>query len=53
MVGRDGYVVSYGYVNAEYYRRARDEKAPSSIEINKLWDLYTLEVFLDKVGPAG
>jgi len=45
-----GYMVSNGYVNRSHYRKALEKKAPSSIEINKLWDLYTLEVFLDGLG---
>jgi len=43
----DGYMVSNGYVNRSYYRKVLEKKAPSPIEINKLWDIYTLEVFLD------
>ena len=46
----DGYMASNGYVSGSYYRRVLEKKAPSSIEINKLWDLYTLEVFLDGLG---
>ena len=43
----DGYMVSKGYVNGSYYRKVLEKKGPSPIEINKLWDMYTLEVFLD------
>ena len=46
----DGYMVSNGYVNGSYYRKVLEKKAPSPIEINKLWDMYTLEVFLDELG---
>jgi len=46
----DGYLVSNGYVNGSYYRKVLEKKAPSPIEINKLWDMYTLEVFLDELG---
>jgi len=45
----DGYMVSNGYVNGPYYRKVLEKKAPSPIEINKLWDVYTLEVFLDEL----
>jgi len=46
----DGYMVSNGYVNGSYYREILEKKTPSPIEINKLWDMYTLEVFLDGLG---
>jgi hypothetical protein len=40
-------MASNEYINRSYYRKVLEKKAPSSIEINKLWDVYTLEVFLD------
>jgi hypothetical protein len=43
-------MVSNGYVNLSYYRKTLEKKAPSITEINKLWDMYTLEVFLDGLG---
>jgi len=46
----DGYIISNGYVNDSYCRAVLEKKAPSPIEINKLWDIYTLEVFLDEFG---
>jgi hypothetical protein len=30
--------------------KRRYRKTPSPIEINKLWDMYELEVFLDGLG---
>jgi asparagine synthetase B (glutamine-hydrolysing) len=48
----DGFMVSNGYVNGDYYREVMGKKSPSATEINKLWDLYTLEVFLDDRGTA-
>ncbi len=44
----DGYMVSNGYVNGSYYRKVLEKETPSPIEINKLWDIYTLEVFLNE-----
>lgn len=45
----DGYMVSNGHVNGDYYSKALDRKDPSWTDTNKLWDLYTLEVFLDEL----
>jgi hypothetical protein len=40
-------MASNEYVNRSYYGKVLEKKAPSSIEINKLWDMYTYEVFFD------
>ena len=45
----DGTMVSNGYVNKEYYQEVLGQRSPSVIEVNKLWDLYTLETFLDEI----
>ncbi|WP_455284815.1 asparagine synthase-related protein [[Eubacterium] cellulosolvens] len=49
----DGLTVSNGYVSKDYYREVLEKKEPSPVEINKLWDLYTLEVFLNEMRPTG
>jgi len=42
----DGMMISNGFVSRDYYRKILEKDNPSVVEINKLWDLYTLEVFL-------
>ena len=46
----DGCMVSNQFVNREYYAKILRTKQPSSLELNKLWDLYTLEIFLKEKG---
>lgn len=45
----DGLMVSNGYVDKKYYRDVLRKKSPSTLEINKVWDLYTLESFLSPI----
>lgn len=45
----NGLMVSNNYVNKEYYQKVLERRSPSRIEINKLWDLYTLETFLNGI----
>ena len=42
----DGVMVSNNFVSRDFYKKIMKKNSPSVVEINKLWDLYTLEVFL-------
>lgn len=44
----DGTMVSEGYLNKTYYEKVLDKDSPTTVEINKLWDAYALEVFLSQ-----
>lgn len=44
----DGTMVSEGYLNKTYYKKVLGKDAPTTVEINKLWDAYALEVFLSQ-----
>lgn len=45
----DGLLASSGYINPGYYRTAIETSSPSEIQINKCWDAFTLETFLQQV----
>ena len=46
----EGRLVSSGYLNRDYYERVLSNDCPTVIEINKLWDAYTFEAFLELEG---
>jgi asparagine synthase (glutamine-hydrolysing) len=43
-----GKLISSGYLNGDYYEKLLANHTPSDVEINKLWDAYTLETFLEQ-----
>jgi asparagine synthetase B (glutamine-hydrolysing) len=45
---RAGAMISEGYLNKSFYEKVLDKDSPTTVEINKLWDAYTLEIFLSQ-----
>jgi len=46
----DGMMISNNFVSRGYYSNILKKDSPSTVEINKLWDLYTLELFVRNQG---
>jgi len=45
----DGQLVSSGYLSRGYYKTAIEADSPSTVQINKCWDAFTLEKFLEEI----
>jgi len=45
----DGLLVSSEYLDRSYYKTAIEAHSPSTVQINKCWDAFTLETFLRRV----
>lgn len=46
----EGVLISEDYLDRDFYESILKASSPSPVEINKLWDAYTLEVFLKSKG---
>ena len=44
---QDGYMVSNGYLNRDFFKNVLAKDEPSSVEIVKCWEVYTLEKLLE------